>query len=126
MSHPSKLDYIKLAKGKGYRIYLYFVALDNPELSIARVKARVIQGGHDVPVDKIIDRYERTMNLLLEAIRLSDRAYIFDNSYSEPKMFAVVENDEISILNTDFAPAWFQKYVLDKLNKDESIIPKGS
>ena len=91
------------------------MALDNPDLSIARVKARVIQGGHDVPIPKIIDRYERTMNLLLEVIRLSDRAFIFDNSYSEPKMFAVVENDEISIVNTDFAPAWFQKYVLDKL-----------
>lgn len=115
MSHPSKLDFIRNAKAQGYRIYLYFISLDNPELSIARVKARVQQGGHDVPTNKLIDRYDRTMNLLLEAIRISDRAFIFDNSYSEPKMFAAVANEEISIINTDFAPAWFQKYVIEKL-----------
>lgn len=115
MSHPSKLDFIRKAKENGYRIYLYFVALDNPELGIARVKARVLQGGHDVPDQKIIDRYERTMNLLLEAIKLSDRSFIFDNSYSEPKMFASADNEKISILNTQYAPAWFQRYVIDKL-----------
>lgn len=116
MSHPSKIDFILQAKKQGYRIYLYFVALDNPELCVARVEARVKQDGHDVPPQKVTERYERTMNLLLEAIRIADRAYIFDNSYSEPKMFAIANNKEISIVNTDFAPAWFQKYVIDKLN----------
>jgi len=115
MSHPSKLEFIDLAKKQGYRIYLYFVALDNPALCVARVEARVKQEGHDVPTHKVIDRYERTMNLLLDAIKLADRAYLFDNSYSEPKMFATANNREITIVNTDFAPAWFQKYVIDKL-----------
>lgn len=115
MSHPSKLDFIKAAKEQGYRIYLYFVAVENAELSIARVKARFIQGGHDVPTPKIIERYERTMNLLVDAIRLADRVFIFDNSYSEPKLFAISDNKKISLINVDFAPAWFQKYVIDKL-----------
>ena len=115
MSHPSKLEFIQLAKERGYRIYLYFVALDNPALCVARVEARVKQEGHDVPAHKVIERYERTMNLLLDAIRIADRAYLFDNSYSEPKMFAIANNKEISIVNTEFAPAWFQKYVIDKL-----------
>ena len=38
MSHPSKLEFIQLAKERGYRIYLYFVALDNPALCVARVE----------------------------------------------------------------------------------------
>ena len=115
MSHYSKLEFIQIAKEHGYRIYLYFVALDNPEMAVARVKARVKQGGHDVPIQKIMERYERTMNFLLPAVKLADRSFIFDNSYSEPKMFAVSDNEKISIVNTDFAPAWFQKYVIDKL-----------
>ncbi|WP_298551929.1 hypothetical protein [uncultured Parabacteroides sp.] len=116
MSHPSKLDFIKSAKEQGFRIYLYFVALNDPEMNKGRVETRVLQGGHDVPADKIVERYERTMNLLLDVIRLSDRAFLFDNSYSEPKLFATVEANEISIEDSvDFVPGWFQLYVLDKL-----------
>lgn len=84
-------------------------------LCINRVKARVEQGGHDVPTQKITERYERTMNFLLDAIRLADKAFLFDNSYSSPKLFAIVENEEIKLQNTSYAPFWFQKYVLDKL-----------
>lgn len=116
MSHPSKLDFIKSAKEQGFRIYLYFVALNDPEMNKGRVETRVLQGGHDVPADKIVERYERTMNLLLDVIRLSDRAFLFDNSYSEPKLFATVEANEILIEDSvDFVPGWFQLYVLDKL-----------
>ena len=115
MSHPSKLDFIRLAKSLGYRIYLYFVSLEDPILNIARVEARVRQGGHDVPIDKIADRYERTMNLLLDAIKLVDRAYLFDNSSTHPILFATSQQNEISLVNSEYAPDWFQKYVIDKL-----------
>lgn len=116
MSHPSKLDFIKEAKEHGFRIYLYFVALSDPEMNIGRVETRVQQGGHNVPAEKIAERYDRTMNLLLDAILLSDKAFIFDNSYSEPKLFASMENDEISIVDgVGYIPYWFQTYVLNKL-----------
>jgi len=115
MSHSSKLDFIRLAKSLDYRIYLYFVSLEDPIMNIARVEARVRQGGHDVPTDKIVDRYERTMNFLLDAIKLVDRAYLFDNSSTHPKLFATSQHDEISLINSDYVPGWFQKYVIDKL-----------
>ena len=77
-----------------------------------RVETRVLQGGHDVPADKIVERYERTMNLLLNVIRLSDRAFLFDNSYSEPKLFATVEANEISIEDSvDFVPRLVSSYM---------------
>jgi predicted ABC-type ATPase len=115
MSHSSKLDFIRLAKNGGYRVYLYFVSLEDPILNIARVEARVKQGGHDVPADKIVGRYERTMNYLLDAIRLVDRAYLFDNSSVKLKLFAISQNDEISLVDSNFVPQWFQKYIIDKL-----------
>jgi predicted ABC-type ATPase len=88
-------------------------SLPNPELNLLRVKTRVEQGGHDVKEDKVKERYARTMGLLLNALKIADNAYIFDNSGTEPKMIAQKEN---GILNTlgDYTPVWYQEYVLKK------------
>ena len=116
MSHHSKLEFIQHAREQGYKIYLYFVSLSDPTLNENRVKQRVLQGGHDVPTEKIKARYYRTMDLLLKAIKLSDKAYIFDNSYSSPKIFARIENEELIIdEDADYIPTWFSTYVLHKL-----------
>lgn len=114
MSHPSKLDFLSTAKQKGFKIYLYFVSLEDPKLNIDRVKARVKLGGHHVPSDKIIDRYPKTLNNLLNAIRISDKSYIFDNSGQSPKLIAASENDDLTIIS-DFIPLWFQKSVMENL-----------
>lgn len=114
MSHPSKLEFLLSAKQKGFKIYLYFVSLEDPKLNIDRVKARVKLGGHNVPSDKIIDRYTKTLNNLLNAIRISDKSYIFDNSGQSPKLIAVSENDDLTLIS-DYVPLWFQKSVMEKL-----------
>lgn len=114
MSHPSKLDFIKRAKESGYKVYLYFVALPDPELNLLRVKSRVMAGGHNVDPQKVVDRYKRTMDLLAEAVRMVDNAYFFDNSSSEPQLFAQKENGELKTEGT-IIPRWYQIYVLDKM-----------
>jgi replicative DNA helicase len=80
MSHSSKIEVLVRAKEAGYTVLLYFVGTDDPQTNIERVALRVAQGGHAVPDDKVRDRWLRTMTLLQQAIRSSDRAYIFDNS----------------------------------------------
>jgi replicative DNA helicase len=80
MSHPSKIEVLVRAKEAGYAVFLYFVGTDDPKTNIERVALRVAQGGHAVPDDKVRDRWLRTMLLLQQAVRASDRAYIFDNS----------------------------------------------
>ena len=80
MSHPSKVDLLRHAQTAGYRTYLYFIATDDPEINISRVRNRVKLGGHDVPEDRIASRYYRSLDLLLDAIRHTNRAYVFDNS----------------------------------------------
>lgn len=114
MSHPSKLDIMKHAKEKGFKVYLYFVSLQDPALNVLRVKTRVNQGGHDVEEEKIISRYGRTMDQLFEAIKNADSAYIFDNSGSEFKLIAQKE-EGILTAKVDYAPPWYRKYVLDKI-----------
>lgn len=115
MSHPSKLDFIKRAKDKGFKVYLYFVSLADPALNKHRVKTRVQEGGHDVDEDKIEKRYYRTMDYLLPALKLSNDAYLFDNSYSEANMFAIKKGNTLEIQG-DYVPKWFITYVINKLN----------
>ncbi len=55
-SHPSKIDFLAEAKALGYDIILIYIHLQNAELNLARVAQRVMQGGHSVPADKIINR----------------------------------------------------------------------
>lgn len=80
MSSPDKVDFIRQAQELGYRTYLYFVATEGPDINISRVANRVKDGGHDVPENKIVERYWRSLELLPQAILASNRAFLFDNS----------------------------------------------
>lgn len=116
MSHPSKLDFMRQAQKAGFKVYLYFVSLADPELNKHRVQVRVSQGGHPVDEGKIRQRYYRTMDNLYEALKIADKAYLFDNSFSEPNLFATKENGVISI-KSEYIPKWFDTYVVDFITK---------
>ena len=79
-SHPSKLDLIAEAQAIGYIVIVMHVGVDSPDLSVARVQARTGEGGHDVPVAKIRDRYKRGQPLIRQAVLRADRGMVFDNS----------------------------------------------
>jgi len=74
-----KLDFLKLAEKKGYTVVLCFIGLDGPGLSEERVAMRVLQGGHDVPTEKLLARYPRTMENLAKAIQKVRHVLVFDN-----------------------------------------------
>jgi predicted ABC-type ATPase len=78
--HGAKLRYLARARDAGYAVLLNFIGLDTPELSLARVEARVRHGGHDVPDDKIRSRFQRTLANLRAALPVVDDAFLFDNS----------------------------------------------
>lgn len=84
-SHPSKIDFLGKAKVLGYEIILVFVHLSSPELNKARIRQRIEEGGHSVPEEKVVSRIPRTMQNVKTALKLSDKAYILDNSdYKKP------------------------------------------
>ena len=118
MSDPNKLDYIKLAKNLGYRIYLYFVSTKDVEINIGRVRLRVDTGGHDVPEEKIRKRYFGSLENLYNAVMLSDRTYFFDNSITDDYVkafFAEYDGATKQIhFHSDTYPGWFDDYVLNK------------
>lgn len=114
MSSPDKINLLEKARQRGYRTYLYYVATDDPIINISRVEYRVKTGGHDVPKNKIISRYFRSLDLLPEAIKFTNRAYIFDNSGSNLLWLAEITDAENIEIKTENLPSWFKKYVLDK------------
>ncbi len=119
MSHSSKMDIMVKSRSSGYRTYLYYIATEDPEINIARVKNRVINGGHGVPSAKIVERYMKSLENLYQAIKLANRAYIFDNSFdgSKETWIAEITNGEEIEMKSDFVPSWFKRSVLDKLTR---------
>lgn len=80
MSHPSKLDFMIRAHDAGYDVTLFFVCTTDPEINIRRVENRVRLGGHDVPHERIVARYWRTLELLPLAALVAHRTVLLDNS----------------------------------------------
>ncbi|PIE86857.1 MAG: hypothetical protein CSA03_03075 [Bacteroidetes bacterium] len=121
-SHKGKIDFIRKAQENGYKVYLYFVSTASPEINVYRVKTvRVGKNGHDVPKQKIIDRYYRSMDHLYEAAQYCYQTYFFDNSYEDVKhnLFAHFKvnaegEKKWNIPNRDFVPNWFIKYYSEK------------
>ena len=119
-SHRSKLEIMQEAADQGYKVYLYFVSTESPKINIFRVLARKAKGGHDVPRDKIVTRYFRSLNLLAEASKIAYQAYYFDNSEEGKnfRMFAHFKRVNKKILwdkrNIKEDPVWFKKYYTDK------------
>jgi predicted ABC-type ATPase len=105
MSHPTKVEFLELAKTMGGRVYLYFVATEDPEINISRVAHRAANGGHNVRPDKIVQRYHRSIGLLGAAIAASHRAYLFDNSTHQPSFVAEACNGVIEARTTP-TPFW--------------------
>jgi predicted ABC-type ATPase len=80
MSHRSKVDFMIRADDAGYDVTIYFVCTSDPETNIRRVENRVSSGGHDVPHERIVARYRRTLELLPYAALVARRTVLFDNS----------------------------------------------
>lgn len=115
MSHPSKVDLLREAREKGYRTYLYYIATNDPEINVTRVRIRVAAGGHPVPEHLIRARYERSLRLLPEAIKQSNRAYIFDNSAEGAEkgtwIAEITDGDRLEF-KTNETPKWFKNIVI--------------
>jgi predicted ABC-type ATPase len=121
-SHESKLEIMQEAANSGYKVYLYFVSTDSPEINKFRVQARIEKGGHGVPPDKIESRYYRSLGLLYRACQLSYQVFFFDNSLdgADFKMFAhfkkTGKKKQWDKINTEDIPNWFKTYYSKRIS----------
>ena len=80
LSAPDKISFIQRAMQKGYFIRVFFIGTDSPQINAARIARRVMNGGHDVPIQKIISRYYKSIANCSLLVSIVDRLYVYDNS----------------------------------------------
>ncbi|MES2588365.1 MAG: zeta toxin family protein [Bacteroidota bacterium] len=98
LSSQSKMDFIQKAKNQGYFIRFLFVCTNSPTINASRIAHRVLEGGHDVPITKIISRFSKSVLNSLLVSKFVDRSYFYDNSLEdkEPKLLFRTKNGKIS------------------------------
>jgi predicted ABC-type ATPase len=71
------------ARSRGFEIVLVYIGTENVEVNLARIRNRVLAGGHDVPESDVRRRYQRSFKSLSIAIVRADNTILFDNSTEE-------------------------------------------
>lgn len=77
---------VEQAKIRGFEIRMIYVNRDPVDLQLARIHNRVAEGGHDVPVDKVASRRQRSFDQLAWFVRHVDECLVFNNSTGEPEL----------------------------------------
>jgi predicted ABC-type ATPase len=103
-----KVEQLAQWQSKGYTVVLCFIGLSEAAISDERVAMRVSQGGHDVPPDKIIERFPRVLANLKLAIERLSHVRVYDNSdlRNSYRLLAVFENG-VAVDRDHAPPAWF-------------------
>jgi predicted ABC-type ATPase len=114
-----KLAEFAQARVDGYTVAMIFIGIDSTQLSRARVVNRVARGGHDVPDDKLDERFPRTLANLATALTQLDWVLLLDNSSaSQPyRPIALVVSGEPRWLSSDHLPMWAASLQLGGLKK---------
>lgn len=85
LSGRSYFKHIPGWRKQGYTVKLFFLRLESPELAIARVRQRVLEGGHDIPIPVIYRRFAAGLQNFEKLYKsVVDEWALFDNSESEP------------------------------------------
>ena len=114
-SIPEKVEFVQRAQAAGFFIRFFFVCTNDPSINAQRVALRVMEGGHDVPIPKIINRYYRSIANCVETIAKVDRAYFYDNSETDadPSLVFRVSDGKIARIYREMVP--WAKNIADSL-----------
>lgn len=86
------------ALARRIEVRIWYVGLSSPERHIARVRSRVARGGHDIPEERIRDRYDRSRLNLIHLLPKLTELRVYDNS-EEADPFAGIAPEPTLILH---------------------------
>lgn len=114
-SSAGKVEFVRRAIESGYFVRIFFISTENPKINASRIAQRVMKGGHDVPITKIISRYVRSIANCAEIASEVDRLYVYDNSIEgeEARPLFRLKEGIIGKIYTDIIPEW-AKNILPK------------
>ena len=107
-SAQDKIDFVMRAKEAGFFIRIFFIATSNPSINASRVAKRVMEGGHDVPISKIISRYYNSLLNCEMIAPIVDRLYVYDNSVDgmDAKPLFRLTNGVLGKMYIEDVPEW--------------------
>lgn len=107
-SSQEKIDFIIRAKAEGFLIRLFYIGTSSPTINASRIAKRVIEGGHDVPITKIISRYQKSMINCRLISGIVDRLYVYDNSidYHSAQLLYRLSNGVLAKQYVEELPVW--------------------
>lgn len=107
-SSEEKLKFLKETSEAGFFIRFFFVCTNSPEINVARIAKRYMNGGHEVPISKVVTRYFKSLEYAKEAIQFVDRAYIYDNSVDDhlPELLYRTTSGSLAKLYIKNLPHW--------------------
>jgi len=100
-----EVNLMRRARIAGYYITLVFIGLSSVKLSEARVRTRVRDGGHNVPLVDLTRRFDRSMANLAVGLTIADRSYVIDNSGKRRRLLMSCENGQVKQV-AKLMPAW--------------------
>ena len=117
LSGTSDARIIKMAHDLEYKVVLAFAFLASVEQNIERVAQRVRLGGHDVDVDVIRRRYEKSLHNFHKIVPLVDKWLLFYNGESgKSHQIASGSNLDVQIDNSEYYTL-FQSNCLEAVAK---------
>lgn len=111
LSGNSTLNLMEKARAAGYRVKLVYVGIDDPDLSVGRVAARVGTGGHNVPADDALRRYPASLANLPKALLLADKSWVFDNTQESGRRLVLSRQGEKVRKVSRTLPEWAAKAI---------------
>jgi predicted ABC-type ATPase len=118
LSSEGKVDFLKRAKEEGYFIRIFFICTQNPTINAASIAKRVMEGGHDVPIQKIISRYQKAVVNAARVMQFADRVYFYDNSIDDQnaQLLFRTTDGKFAKQYVDSLPEWTET-ITDNLNQ---------
>jgi len=101
LSSKYKMDILRKSRDEGYFIKCVFVLTADPELNVARVESRVMQGGHDVDREKVKTRFYKSLANIKELMSLCDILHVYDNT-DTPYRIIRKHKDSITIFPNEY------------------------
>ena len=113
-SAQDKIDFVIRAKQAGFFIRIFFVSTSNPTINASRIAKRVMEGGDDVPITKIISRYNKSIQNCKTVASIIDRLYVYDNSIDNVDARPLFRLSEgvLAKQYTEDIPDWAQNILL--------------
>ncbi len=103
-----KIDFLLRAKEAGFFIRLFFIATSTPAINATRIAQRVMKGGHDVPIAKIVSRYYKSIENCKVIAPVLDRLYVYDNSVNneDARLLFRLTDGVVAKMYVNDVPEW--------------------